>query len=215
MATFRVQAIGAMAAVAAVAFAGCAGSTQKTGSLPSGTATVSSVSSSTASGGVDPNAPEVKQIGDIPDNAKFVAYSPTNGMYSVTFPEGWSRTGDGDKVSFTDKLNAIEVSIVAKSSQPTIATITSDDLKVLAAHTGNFKLGEVTTVSLTGGSAIVAKYEIDSAPNSVTGKSIRVAVERYEFWKNGKSAVVTLIGAVGADNVDPWRKVTDSFRWTK
>ncbi|MDT4904221.1 MAG: hypothetical protein QOH52_2237, partial [Pseudonocardiales bacterium] len=40
------------------------------------------------------------------------------------------------------------------------------------------------------------------------------AVERYEFWKNGNEVVLTLAAPVGADNVDPWRKVTDSFAWT-
>ena len=39
------------------------------------------------------------------------------------------------------------------------------------------------------------------------------AVERYEFWRGGTEAVVTLSGAAGSDNVDPWRLVTDSFTW--
>lgn len=51
------------------------------------------------------------------------------------------------------------------------------------------------------------------APNSVTGKTIRLAVERYEFWAKGTEAIVTLSGPVGADNVDPWKLVTDSFTW--
>jgi hypothetical protein len=39
------------------------------------------------------------------------------------------------------------------------------------------------------------------------------AVERYEFWRAGHEVVLTLSAPVGSDNVDPWRKVTDSFAW--
>ena len=43
--------------------------------------------------------------------------------------------------------------------------------------------------------------------------SIRDAVERYSFWHNGIEAVLTLSGPKGADNVDPWRIVSDSLKW--
>ena len=42
---------------------------------------------------------------------------------------------------------------------------------------------------------------------------MREAVERYAFWHDGQEAVLTLSGPKGADNVDPWRIVTDSLRW--
>ena len=168
-----------------------------------------------APGAVDPNAPEVHEVGDIPDNQIFAPYTPTTGLYTISFPEGWSRSGNGDAVSFTDKLNAIELAVASKASAPTVETVKATDLPAIASKTSKFAPGAVSKVSRKGGDAILAKYEIDSAPNSVTGKVIRVAVERYEFWKNAKSAVITLIGAVGADNVDPWTKVTNSFAWSK
>jgi hypothetical protein len=49
----------------------------------------------------------------------------------------------------------------------------------------------------------------------VTGKSVTDAVERYTFTKGTNIAVLTLSGPQGADNVDPWRIVTDSLRWTR
>jgi hypothetical protein len=52
-----------------------------------------------------------------------------------------------------------------------------------------------------------------SAPSAVTGKSVTEAVERYAFWRGGREVVLTLSGPMGSDNVDPWRKITDSFRW--
>jgi hypothetical protein len=48
----------------------------------------------------------------------------------------------------------------------------------------------------------------------VTGKSVQLDVQRYAFFKSGKETVLTLSGAVNADNVDPWKIVTDSFRWS-
>jgi hypothetical protein len=33
------------------------------------------------------------------------------------------------------------------------------------------------------------------------------------FTRGGRTAVLTLSGPRGADNVDPWRIVTDSLRW--
>jgi hypothetical protein len=41
------------------------------------------------------------------------------------------------------------------------------------------------------------------------------AVERYSFWRSGQEVVLTLSGPQGADNVDPWRKITDSVRWQR
>jgi hypothetical protein len=190
--------------------AGC--SSKGTVATPSTTAS-GGATTVPAAGVVNPNAPEVHEAGDIPDTAVFVPYSPPDKSYTVKYPEGWSRTGDGDQVSFTDKFNAIDVAVLSGPAAPTIDSVTSVDLPAIAAKAGNFKAGKVSKVSRKSGDAIVALYQIDSAPNAVTGKTIRVAVERYEFWRGGRSVVLTLIGAVGADNVDPWRIVTDSFSW--
>ena len=58
---------------------------------------------------------------------------------------------------------------------------------------------------------MLVTYEADSAPNAVTGKAVREAVERYTFWRAGQQVVLTLSGPKGADNVDPWRIVTNSL----
>jgi hypothetical protein len=77
-----------------------------------------------------------------------------------------------------------------------------------------FAPGDVTSVQRPAGSAVLLTYQADSAPNEVTGKVVTDAVERYEFFSGGSEVVLTLSGPVGSDNVDPWRTVTDSFRWT-
>ena len=56
-------------------------------------------------------------------------------------------------------------------------------------------------------------YRADADPDPVTGKVVHDDVERYEFWKAGKTVILALSGPQGADNVDPWRIVTDSLAW--
>src|SRR5436190_16367647 len=47
--------------------------------------------------------------GDIPDNTVFVPYHSANGAWTVTVPEGCSRTSAGTTVTLTDKLNTVHV----------------------------------------------------------------------------------------------------------
>jgi hypothetical protein len=167
----------------------------------------------TVSGAVDPNAPEVNAPGDIPDNQLFVPYKDTAGRYVVSVPEGWARTDLANGASFTDKNNIISIESMALSTAPTVESVKANDVPNLSKLKG-FALGDVTLVKRTAGDAVLVVYFAESAPNAVTGKSITVAVERYAFWKNGVAVVVTLAGAKGADNVDPWRTVTDSFAFS-
>ena len=178
--------LAACAAVLALAIAGCGSS----GS-----------SASTASGGsaktVDPNGPEVSPPGDIPDNQAFVAYAGPG--YTVKVPEGWARTTSGGVVTFTDKLNAVQAQ-ERSGSGGTAATPAG---------------ASVTTVTRPAGKAVRVTYVTAGKPDPVTGKRRRVAVERYTFTRKGRQLVLTLTGAKGADNVDPWRIVTSSVRWTR
>jgi hypothetical protein len=180
--------------------------------VPGASSSASSVNT-TAAGAIDPNAPEVSGPGDIPDNQVFVPYNDTAGRYVVSVPEGWARTDLANGASFTDKNNIITIEAVSLSTAPTAASVKANDVPNLSKLKG-FVLGDVTVVKRTAGDAILVTYTADSAPNAVTGKTVTVAVERYEFWKNGVAVVLSLAGAKGADNVDPWRKVTDSFRWS-
>jgi hypothetical protein len=49
----------------------------------------------------------------------------------------------------------------------------------------------------------------------VTGRSHTDAVQRYVFFHKGRDVVLTLSGPKGADNVDPYKVVTDSLRYTR
>ena len=161
---------------------------------------------------VDPNAPEVLSPGDIPDNIAFVAYRPASGGFTVTTPEGWSRRNIATGAVFTDKYNIIAIESFTGRTAPTPKSASAAVTTTMGKSKG-FKLGTASTVRRNAGSAVLVTYLVNSAPNAVTGKALPVAVERYEFFRNGMSVVLTLSGAKGADNVDPWRIVTDSFRW--
>jgi len=158
-------------------------------------------------------AGEQNPAGDIPDNIAFVAFRPASGGFEVKVPEGWSRTDSGSAVVFTDKLNSVRIEAQPAAAAPTVDTAKATEVPTVAAGTANFVLGKVEQVHRSAGDAVLVTFRADSPPDPVTGKVIRNSVERYEFFHNGTSVVLTLSGPEGADNVDPWRTVTDSLRW--
>jgi hypothetical protein len=189
-------AIGATALVLATAACG-GGSGYSSGTPSSGT------SSPAAS-------PEVNPQGDIPDNQQYVAYSAPG--YTVKVPEGWARTTGPATATFSDKLNSIRVDVSRRPSAPTTASIRAE-VATLGKTAGHFVAGPANSVTRKGGSGVMASYRADAAADPVTGKVVNDDIQRYEFWKNGTLVTLTLAGPHGADNVDPWRIVTDSFAW--
>ncbi len=164
---------------------------------------------------VDPNAAEVNPAGDIPDNQAFVPYAPPGGGFTVKVPEGWSRSASGGAVIFTDKLNAIRVESTPAQAPLTVGQATRAELPKLAKTVNGFQAGQVSTVSRKAGTAVRITYLADAKPNAVTGKAGQDAVERYVFFHSGKDVTLTLSGPKGADNVDPWKIVTDSVTWSR
>jgi hypothetical protein len=165
---------------------------------------------------VDPNGPEVSPAGDIPDNQAFVVYAPAGWGLTVKVPEGWARTTTATAATFTDKLNSVAVQKPSPAAKaPTIAGATSSELPRLAGTVKGFAGGRAAVVRRTAGRALRITFLASSPPDAVTGRTHRNAVERYEFFRSGKRAVLTLAGPRGADNVDPWRIVTDSLHWTR
>jgi hypothetical protein len=173
-------------AVLGLGVAGCGSSS------PSSSTAATTKATAAKPAAAKPGAPEVSPSGDIPDNQAYVSYAPPGLGYTVKVPEGWSRTSAGGATTFTDKLNSIRL----EGGRP-------------AAHAG-----QASTVKRTAGSAQRLTYTTQSAPNAVTGKTQTDAVERYVFTRGGRTAVLTLTGPKTADNVDPWKIVTNSLRWT-
>jgi len=203
--------LAAASVAGAVMIAACSGSSNTATATSSASGSTSA--SSTNGSAPNPNAPESNPSGDIPDNQAYVAYTVVAGPFTVKVPEGWSRTDAGGVVTFTDKLNSIRLEVVAAATAPTTATATAGEVPAIQAAAKSFEAGTVSSVSRAGGDAVLITYKADSAPDPVTGKVVHLEVERYEFWKGGKEAILTLSGPVGADNVDPWKTVTNGFGW--
>ena len=197
--TTRVTAVFALAvAVAVLAVAAACGASGSPASPPTGSGSPSA-------------ARETSPTGDIADD---VAYQPPSGRYTIKTPEGWSRTGAGDSVTFTDKLNRVQVQLRPLPAVPSEASVRTGELPSALATSGHAgPVTSVTTVTRSAGPAVLARYQADSPADPVTGRVVRDAVERYSFWKSGTEAVLTLSGPVGADNVDPYKMITDSFGW--
>ncbi|MFI6184267.1 hypothetical protein ACIA8R_52655 [Nonomuraea sp. NPDC051191] len=162
-----------------------------------------------AAAGNDTPAPrptESNPPGDIPDDTVFVAYRHPGQPYEVKVPEGWARTDLPTGASFTDKLNSIRIETRPAALPPTEASVRS------GVPSSNIRT--VDTVSRKGGKAVRIVYRAGSSPDPVTGKVVKDEVERYIFYRARREAILTLSGPVGADNVDPWRTVSDSFHWT-
>ncbi|MFD6921549.1 hypothetical protein ACFV99_15240 [Streptomyces sp. NPDC059944] len=207
-----VSAIGLVLVVAATTGA-CSGSASGSGSGSGSSGGSSATASST---GPRPAPTESNPPGDIPDNQAFVSYRPSPGAFrafTVKVPEGWARTGRGPVAEFRDKLNSIRISAASNSSAPTADSVRTDVVAQLKDRVPKFGGPKVTTVSRHAGHVVLLTYEGDSAADPVTGKVVRDAFERYAFYGHGHEVDLTLSGPVNADNVDPWRIVSDSFAW--
>lgn len=133
--------------------------------------------------------------------------------YSVKVPEGWARSGSATSTAFTDKLNRIEIKSSAATAAPTTQSVTSTVVPELQRTVPRFAMGKISDITRPAGHAVLITYQGDSAQDQVTGKVVRDAFEQYIFFRNGKQVTLTLVGPVNADNVDPWKIVSDSFRW--
>src|SRR5690349_2332334 len=184
-------------------------------SVPSsGTTPTSPASpSNTATEPTRPAVTESNPPGDIPDNQAFVAFRPPGARFSVKVPEGWARTTSGTTTSFTDKLNRIQVTPSAAAAAPTIQSVTASVVPGLKTQVPQFAPGKVVEVTRNAGRVVLITYQGDSAPDAVTGKVIRDAFEQYIYFKSGRQLTLTLSGPTNADNVDPWKIVSDSVRW--
>ncbi|SFL86264.1 hypothetical protein [Geodermatophilus ruber] len=160
------------------------------------------------------SASESNPLGDIPDNQVYVVHPSPDGRFSVQVPEGWARTDLPDGVSFTDKLNTVTVQELTGRPQPTPDSVRTDELTVVADGLAGVAVGDVTAAALPSGPALHATWSADSAPDPVTGRTVRDDVETFVFWRDGTEVLLTLSGPKGADNVDPWRQISQSFAWT-
>lgn len=187
--------------------AACGGNNSNAGPRPPGSPSSAQPPSSPSS----PAATEFNPPGDIPDSTVFVPFSLA-GVH-IRVPEGWARKGGNGEATFSDHYNSIALHVSAASKAPTVATAKRNEVAQLKSSVPKFQLKHVTATTRAGQHVVEVVYLRDSAPDQVTGKVVRDIAYRFEFFHKGKEAVLTLTGPRNADNVDPWRLVSNSLRW--
>ncbi len=90
---------------------------------------------------------------------------------------------------------------------------TSAVTDALAKAGRSVQVGSVKEVQTPAGMALLVAYNVNSEPNAVTGKQVRLEANRYYFFKNGKLATLVLTAPLGANNVDQWQRISQSFGW--
>lgn len=158
-------------------------------------------------------APEVNPPGDIPDTQAFVKYTNAAGAYQLEVPEGWARTEAGADVTFVNKFDGVSVAVTPASAAPTAASARTKEATQIQSQGHAVTINSVSEATLPGGKAVVIKYTSNSDLNPVTNKRIRLENIAYIFYKNGKEAKLTVWAPQGADNVDQWNRMANSFRW--
>jgi hypothetical protein len=181
---------------------GCARST------PSASPQVSAVQGET------PVAPEKNPPGDIPDSQVFITYRSTDGQYQLEVPEGWARSTQGTDLSFIDKLDGVKIDITQASAAPTADSVRTNEAAVLVSSGRAVQINEIQDIQLPAGPAVLVTYNSNSDPDPVTGKQVRLENNQYLYFNGGRLASLTLWAPLGADNVDQWQRISQSFRWS-
>jgi hypothetical protein len=143
--------------------------------------------------------------GDIPDNQVFLTFHDLRSGYSIKYPEGWARRGNGALVTFADKDNTIRIAVSAgRLPTATAARAQLRPAKITSAP---------SAMALPAGRALKVTYRQLGKPDPVTGKRVTLTVDRYYVAGHGHLAVLDLGTPVGVDNVDAYRLISRSFRW--
>lgn len=150
--------------------------------------------------------------GDIPDTQVFIDYASTQG-FAMKVPEGWARSDRADGASFVDKLDGVIVKVSKAAVAPTVENVKANEVPNLKDTERAVTVASVDAVKLPAGPAIRIVYTSNSEPNAVTNKQIRLENERYLYFKDGKLVTLELYAPKGADNVDQWQLMSQSFQW--
>ena len=159
-----------------------------------------------------PVAPETNPPGDIPDTQAFVTYSSPKGFH-LDVPEGWARSSTERGTHFADKYGSVDVQVSTAKNAPTVSSVQQTQVAALMASNRAVQVSQVQDVQLPSGQAVRIDYASNSAPNSVTNKQIRLENAEYLYYQSGELVTVTFSAPYGADNVDQWRYMSQSFGW--
>jgi hypothetical protein len=127
----------------------------------------------------------------------------------MKYPEGWAQRGSGKSVTFRDKNNIVRI-LVGPGAAATTTSVRRD----IAGLQGVQVQQAPQAMTVSGRPAVKVVYSTESAPSAVTGKRVQLVVDRYYLWRGGRLAVVDLGTPQGVDNVDAYRLMIESFRWS-
>lgn len=161
----------------------------------------------------NPVAPEKNPPGDIPDSQVFVNYASPQGGYEVEVPEGWARTTRGMDVTFQEKLDGLSVTVRNAAGQPDVESIRKNQAESIKKTGRAVRIQRIKNIRLSNGPALLMVYQSNSEPDPVVNKQVRLENSSYFYYKNGKLAELRLWAPLGADNVDQWNRISNSFRW--
>ncbi len=178
----------------------------------SGTGSTSASAANGGGPGASTSEAASAATGDIPDNQQFLRYTNSAAGYSLVYPQGWARKGSGADITFSDKDNSVRVR-VDRGGAPTVPSVAAE-LQKEAASDPTLKPGTPQQVQLPSGPAIHVVYHVQGPPDPVTGKKPTLMVDRYVLGAKGAVATVDEATPVGVDNVDAYRKIIESFRWS-
>jgi hypothetical protein len=157
-------------------------------------------------------APGGTTKGDIPDNAVFLTYKGGTPAFAIQYVEGWQVTPQAAGVVIRDKDSSETVTVVARQAD-VAGFVAATDLPSLQAQAG-FGLVRHDTVKVGGTSYVHLVFDQQSPPDSVTGKQVPQTVDRYYVPGPAGLAIVSLATPNGVDNVDAFRQMITSFKWS-
>ena len=203
-----------IAALAAGCGGGGSGSSAQSATPSTAPAAPSATGSDSTTTSANALVAEAQQTaaGDVPDNQVFLTFRNNAERYAIKYPEGWARRSSAGRVTFRDKNNLVRIEVV-KGSAATVAGVTAE-LAQLRRQTPSLRFDTPTRTTVDGMRVVKVVYTTESAPNPVTGKRVKLVVDRYYVPGAGKHAVVDLGTPEGVDNVDAYRLMIESFRWT-
>ncbi len=174
----------------------------------------SSVPATASAGPEKPLPPVTSSTGDIPDTQVFVTYRSPVGKYSVDSPEGWARSENGAEVRFTAQFDGEQVAVHASAAPPTVDSVQREQVTPIQKNGRAVTIEGVKAVTLANGNAVVRiEYSSNSDPDPVTGKQVRLSDVTSVYCRHGMVAELTPWAPSGTDNVDQWKRISESFRW--
>jgi hypothetical protein len=199
----HLAAIWSLSVAAALAAGGCGSSDSNSSSMPSSTGNAGALSAEAKSAAT----------GDIPDNQVFLVFHDPSAGYSMKYPEGWTQSGSGKDVTIKDKNNIVHV-VAGPGRSSSVQQASADLARLKRSNPSLVVITPPKQVTIKGTPMIQSRYSTRSAPNPVTGKRVTLLVDRYQVAGPGKAATVDLGTPKGVDNVDAYRLMIESFKWS-